>query len=461
MQKVFISHSYTDRAFATSLAAHLKELGLSIWWDAEELNAGDYIKGKIAEGIESSSIFVIVLSENSAKSNWVRWELNSALLYNATKSNIRIIPVKIDGTALPDNLSDYLYVDASRDINVAIQAVLNLSKGKDDADYQFTEWSELSSKQFEGLVYELLVAEYKNVSKMPVGKDAGVDFVIEGANALGYPEKILVMLQHTPKSVDYGIIGDVGDLIKLTNANKVLLVASQEFTKWSRAFLDSSPNLIIWESRELLAKLARRRSIAAKYFPSRLSDEGPVLLIDQELELMQGLAKGLNDCLPGKDGWKSYEEACVKILNYLFVPPLGPAKLQARTENGIDIRDAIYPNRSYDENWRFVRDSYDAKYIVFEFKNYAQVGAQIDKWAVLQLSDYLKAKTMGRFGMICSTKAPNRSGLEKRKQIFSDEGKLILFINNGHLVEMLERKYKKLSPFDIISELIDDFNYSF
>ena len=68
---------------------------------------------------------------------------------------------------------------------------------------------------------------------------------------------------------------------------------------------------------------------------------------------------------------------------------------------------------------------------------------------------------MGGFGIICSKKHPNKSGLEKRKDIFSNENKLILFVNNENLKEMLLRKYKKMDPADVISGLIDDFNIKF
>ena len=99
-------------------------------------------------------------------------------------------------------------------------------------------------------------------------------------------------------------------------------------------------------------------------------------------------------------------------------------------------------------------------YIVFEFKNYSENGSEIDKQVLLQIDDYLK-RTIGKFGIICSKKTPNKSGLEKRKDIFIENNKLILFVNNEHLKEMLLRKHKKLDPSDVIIDLIDDFNLKF
>ena len=117
-------------------------------------------------------------------------------------------------------------------------------------------------------------------------------------------------------------------------------------------------------------------------------------------------------------------------------------------------------NRSKNENWKFIRDDYDAKYIVFEFKNHSEEGDNVDKQSVLQISDYLKT-TIGKFGIICSKKPPVNSGLEERKDVFINQGKLIIFITNGHLKEMLMRKYVKQDPADVIIDLIDKFNLDF
>lgn len=172
------------------------------------------------------------------------------------------------------------------------------------------------------------------------------------------------------------------------------------------------------------------------------------------------LIKRLDECPQDNSGWKEYENTCIEVLNYLFVPPLGEPKIQSRRESGIDVRDAIYPNRNTNENWRFIREDYEAKYIVFEFKNYSDDGCDIDKQTVLQIDDYLK-KTIGRFGIVCSRKEASKSGLEKRKEIFIEHNKLVLFLSNDHLKEMLLRTHKKMDPSDVIIDMIDDFNLKF
>ncbi|WDF75440.1 hypothetical protein PQ469_16240 [Mucilaginibacter sp. KACC 22773] len=118
----------------------------------------------------------------------------------------------------------------------------------------------------------------------------------------------------------------------------------------------------------------------------------PVQLVDNKLKAAQDLIYELENCPEGMSGWKAYEDICIKIFSHLFVPPLNPPKIQFKRKSGIDVRDAIYPDRGLDDNWRFVREDYDAKYIVVEFKNYSKDGSAIDKYTVLQVDDYLKKK---------------------------------------------------------------------
>lgn len=462
-KKVFISYSHEDKGFVEWLKDNLQGLGLEIWYDQQELQLGDSIKSKITEGIQSSSIFIVVLSRVSKKSNWVRYELNSALLSSAINKGIKIIPIKIDESEVPFDLSNYLYADFSKSRIEGLD-ILKRSLSQDNkVQYEFNDWSGFDWRKFENLIYDLLNAEGLKVRRTPPTRDGGYDFVAKTTNILGSEEKIIIESKfYNNKKISIDILRNLYGISTIEKVNKVLLITNSELTNASRTFLENStPNISVWEGHELIRKLFSYPELVEKYFPIKPpSKEEPIKLIDEELEVIQSLIKRLDECPEGKEGWKNYEDICLDILNYLFVPPLGEPKIQSRRESGIDIRDAIYPNRNNNENWKFIRDDYDAKYIVFEFKNYSDDGAEIDKHVLLQIDDYLK-KTIGRFGIICSKKLPNKSGLEKRKDVFIENNKLILFVSNEHMKEMLLRKHKKLDPSDVLIDLIDDFNLRF
>lgn len=463
-KKIFISYSYQDKEFVEWLKSNLSGLGLEFWYDQQEINIGDSIKEKVNEGIQSSSAFILVLSSSSMNSDWVKYEMNSALLLNAIKKGITILPIKIDDSKVPSDLSGYLYADFSSNREQGLEILKRSLLKSNKVDYEFTDWTNFDGRTFEDLIFDLLVNEGFSVIRTPPTRDGGYDFVATTQNVLGSSEKIIIESKfYKNQKISIDILRRLYAVATIENVNKVLLITNSELTNASREFLThSTPNIVVWEGHELIRRLFSYPGIVEKYFPKKTitKKEEPSELLDSELQKVQGLIKRLDSCPEGKDGWKTYEDICLEILSYLFVPPLGEPKVQSRRESGIDIRDAIFPNRNNNENWKFIRDDYDAKYIVFEFKNYSENGSEIDKQVLLQIDDYLK-RTIGRFGIICSKKSPNKSGLEKRKDVYIENNKLILFLNNEDLKEMLLRKHKKMDPSDVIIDLIDDFNLKF
>ncbi len=109
--RLFISYSSRDRTFASTLAAKLIEHGWQVWYDQWEINVGDSLISKIEQGILGSSYFVVVLSETSVASRWVREELEAAMLRTLNGENVLILPVRIDACPVPAFLRSKKYAD--------------------------------------------------------------------------------------------------------------------------------------------------------------------------------------------------------------------------------------------------------------------------------------------------------------------------------------------------------------
>lgn len=170
----------------------------------------------------------------------------------------------------------------------------------------------------------------------------------------------------------------------------------------------------------------------------------------------QTLRKRLDRCPAGRDGWKDFEGACIETLRFLFVPPLTVPIIQPRTYSGIDRRDAVLPNRNVDasNNWGHLYRELDARMILFEFKNYDV--EEIGKDETNQTRNYL-TKAMGRLAIMCCNRLPNSAAHIKRNSIFSEEGKVILFLTKEHLVEMLFIKERGEDPSDLIMDMVERF----
>jgi hypothetical protein len=144
--KVFISHSSQDHKFVSLLADRLRNDSFDVWIDNREFKVGNSIVEEINKGIESSRAFIIVFSENSLESNWVKKELNVALMRQLTSQKIRILPILLDMRAsdIPPLFSDIYAASFSNDVF-------------SEAGYKKLKESIVQIKQTEN------VAEYKDI----------------------------------------------------------------------------------------------------------------------------------------------------------------------------------------------------------------------------------------------------------------------------------------------------------
>jgi len=168
------------------------------------------------------------------------------------------------------------------------------------------------------------------------------------------------------------------------------------------------------------------------------------------------LVNRLKECPSGTQGWKNFEDICVEILTFLFVPPLVTPVIQPRTYSGIDRRDAVFPNREDigTSSWAKIRRELEARLILFEFKNYDT--CEIGKDEVNQTRNYL-TRPMGKLAILCTNKKPNEQAHIKRNTIFSEEEKVILFLTKDKLEEMLYIKDRGEDPADLILDEIELF----
>ena len=110
MTKLFISYSRKDTGFVRKLAGDLEKAGYDVWWDLTDLRGGDDWLRVIPSAIESSEFFIVVLSQNSAVSDWVKKEYTQAL-----SSGKKIIPLMLARSSVPFALNTLNYVDFTSD----------------------------------------------------------------------------------------------------------------------------------------------------------------------------------------------------------------------------------------------------------------------------------------------------------------------------------------------------------
>lgn len=113
----FLSHSSKDKHFVARLANDLGSSGINVWYDEWAIDYGESIVEKIFKGLSESDFLIVVLSEHSIISNWVREELNIITMKKLNGRNIRIIPLILDDSEIPDHLSHLKYIDFRKEVD--------------------------------------------------------------------------------------------------------------------------------------------------------------------------------------------------------------------------------------------------------------------------------------------------------------------------------------------------------
>lgn len=121
--KAFLSYSHSDKDVASKIAERLRIGGIEVWFDRWEILAGDSLVQKIfAEGLSGADAFLILISKHSINSNWVRQELDVALI-KRIEGITRIIPLILENVQLPEHLRPLRWVDMSTNFEGAIREI--------------------------------------------------------------------------------------------------------------------------------------------------------------------------------------------------------------------------------------------------------------------------------------------------------------------------------------------------
>jgi hypothetical protein len=103
---VFISYSRQTRFEAATLAQELSRVGCRCWIDFEGIAGGDVWRRSIEQGLQKTWLMVVVLTPESVQSQWVLYEVHSAIRFGHT-----VIPIMFRKCDIPRELEPYQYID--------------------------------------------------------------------------------------------------------------------------------------------------------------------------------------------------------------------------------------------------------------------------------------------------------------------------------------------------------------
>jgi len=107
MAKLFLSYARDDAPMATKLVSALERLGHEVWWDAL-IEGGARFSRSIDEALEAADAVVVLWSEHSTESDWVRDEAAFG------RDRHRLVPLSLDRASPPLGFRQIQTIDISR-----------------------------------------------------------------------------------------------------------------------------------------------------------------------------------------------------------------------------------------------------------------------------------------------------------------------------------------------------------
>jgi len=171
-------------------------------------------------------------------------------------------------------------------------------------------------------------------------------------------------------------------------------------------------------------------------------------------ERAQELLIRLAEVPTGRDGWRGFEDVVVEILSFVFTPSLGIPTQQTRSDDGLDIRDAIFPIKRDHWFWNELRVSCRTRFLVVESKNREEAPGQRE---VESLQQYLYTKAMRTVGLLVARLPPTRTALLARRRAWVESDKMILFLSIDDLAELVLARERGEDAEELLDAQLDAF----
>lgn len=168
-----------------------------------------------------------------------------------------------------------------------------------------------------------------------------------------------------------------------------------------------------------------------------------------------GFREKLDQISPGREDAARYEEVATEILKYILGEYLTLWEKQKASNNNL-YRFDLYCKIKHGELPEFfdtIKNYYNTKYIIFEFKNYESPIAQKE---IYTTEKYLYRKALRSVAVIISRKGADSGAIAAAEGCLREDGKLILCLSDADLLELVDIQNKgEQTAAERLQELLD------
>ncbi len=113
----FISYSHKDEAFAKQLYSRLRDANLRVWFAPADMKAGQRLYDQIDQAIQLYDKLLIILSDDSMKSEWVKTEIRNARRTEISENYKKLFPI---GLISFQKIKDWQCFDVDTGMDLAV-----------------------------------------------------------------------------------------------------------------------------------------------------------------------------------------------------------------------------------------------------------------------------------------------------------------------------------------------------
>ncbi len=350
--------------------------------------------------------------------------------------------------------------------------------------------------EFETLVAEILAQRSKEIKQnvqLRGERIREIDIQMTNRDGTVTPVEVKITLGRQVRlSRLRDISSRAASLQPFAKGSKPLLVVSAAVDPSNRAWAENEFSISILDRDDLIRTAGSLKSDAENWFAkldaeyesnspdfpksrasrwdaenSSVEDTAAEELPDPPAALQGEALKGrLLAVKRGKPQAKDYEKICQDIIAYIFGDDLRDGRSQKRTEDGLNIYDLIYRVNPKHPFWITLTRDFRARAILFECKNYNKA---IGPPQVFMTERYLSTNALRPICFVLTRLSPNQHAKEAAFGAMRDSGKLLVFLSDDDLVQMIDAKDTQISmggneaerlendPTEVLDQKIYDF----
>jgi hypothetical protein len=206
-------------------------------------------------------------------------------------------------------------------------------------------------------------------------------------------------------------------------------------------------------SRELSSPLPPSDFDLSAYVTLGEASLEPYVPITEPTEEGARLASELQAIASGKKGARAFETAGLKALQYIFRDDLSNWSPQKVTDGGISRYDVIARISSAHDFWQSILKFFHSWYVVFEFKNHAEL---IKQGQIYTTEKYLFAGARRLTAFIVSRNGADKNALAATRGAVRESGKLIVNLSLEDIYKMLQMKDNGDDPNSLLFDTLDE-----